>query len=160
MAQTIGNSHLIINDLAKPRLKDYEFSWKNIIAKDDSAYMCHYAHARLFSLIKKCELELNIKPQIENVDLNLLNKQNELVLIQHLARFEETIFQAYHEYEPYHLVQYLFQLVKLTNMCLKDNYVLNECENLAMARLLLYNCSKQVIQNAFNILGIEPLNSI
>lgn len=146
--------------MARPRLKDYEFSWKNIVAKDDSAYMCHYAHARLHSLLNKCESDLNLKPQIENTDLNLLNKQNELILIQHLGRFEEVIFQAYQEYEPYHLVQYLFQLVKLTNACLKDNYVLNECESLAKSRLLLFSCSKQVIQNSFHILGIEPLNSI
>ena len=48
VAQNIGNSHLIITDLGRPKLKDYEFSWANIVAKDDSAYMCHYAHARLF----------------------------------------------------------------------------------------------------------------
>ena len=47
-AQILGNSHLIINDLARPRLKDYEFSWSNIVSKDESAFMCHYSHARLF----------------------------------------------------------------------------------------------------------------
>ena len=41
VAQTIGNSHLIINDMMRPRMKDYEFSWKNIVSKDDSAFMCH-----------------------------------------------------------------------------------------------------------------------
>lgn len=46
-AQIIGNSHLIITDLARPRLKDYEFSWSNIVSKDESAFMCHYSHARL-----------------------------------------------------------------------------------------------------------------
>lgn len=50
-AQIIGNSHLIITDLARPRLKDYEFSWSNIVSKDDSAFMCHYSHARLFRLV-------------------------------------------------------------------------------------------------------------
>lgn len=48
VAQTIGNSHLIISDLSRPRMKDYEFSWSNIVSKDDSAFMCHYGHARLF----------------------------------------------------------------------------------------------------------------
>jgi arginyl-tRNA synthetase len=47
VAQCIGNSHLIISDFYKQRSKDYEFSWANIISKDNSAYMCHYAHARL-----------------------------------------------------------------------------------------------------------------
>jgi arginyl-tRNA synthetase len=48
VAQSIGNSHLIISDLSRPRMKDYEFSWSNIVSKDDSAFMCHYSHARLF----------------------------------------------------------------------------------------------------------------
>ena len=83
-----------------------------------------------------------------------------MILIQHLARFEEAVWQAYEEYEPYHLVQYLFQLVRLTNLCIKENYVLNEEPQLAKARLLLYSCSKQVIQNSFLVLGINPLNSV
>ncbi|CAF0949121.1 unnamed protein product [Brachionus calyciflorus] len=160
VAQAIGNSHLIITDLGKPRQKDYEFSWKNIVSKDDSAYMCHYAHARLHSLLEKCRNELKIEPSIENVDLSLLNKQTELNLIQHLARFEEAVWQSYEEYEPYHVVLYLFQLVKLTNLCLKDSYVFNEQLDVAKARLLLFSCSKQVLQNSFNVLGINPLNSI
>ena len=51
VAQTIGNSHLVITDMARPRLKDYEFSWANIVSKDDSAFMCHYAHARIYRFI-------------------------------------------------------------------------------------------------------------
>ena len=51
-AQILGNSHLIINDLARPRLKDYEFSWANMVSKDESAFMCHYGHARIHKCIK------------------------------------------------------------------------------------------------------------
>ncbi len=53
VAQNIGNSHLIMTDMARPRMKDYEFSWKNIVSKDESAFMCHYAHARLFKYLLK-----------------------------------------------------------------------------------------------------------
>lgn len=107
VAQTIGNSHLVITDMARPRLKDYEFSWANIVSKDDSAFMCHYAHARIYryilinclsllnfidklglhlSLIAKCKEELQIEPSLEDVKFELLNKPIEMILIQHLAR--------------------------------------------------------------------------
>lgn len=160
VAQNIGNSHLIISDMSRPRMKDYEFSWSNIVSKDDSAFMCHYAHARLYNLMEKCRSELKMRPSLEGVDLDLLNKNIELALIQHLARFEEVIWQSFQEYEPYHIVQYLFELVRLTNNCLKDNYVIGEDENVAKARLLLYSCSKQVINNAFDVIGITPLNRV
>lgn len=160
VAQNIGNSHLIISDMARPRMKDYEFSWKNIVSKDDSAFMCHYGHARLFNLLEKCKLELNMEAKFENVNLDLLDKNIEIAVIQHLARFEEVVWQSFQEYEPYHIVQYLFQLVRLVNNCLSESYVIGEDEDKAQARLLLYFCSKQVIANAFKILGIQPLDRV
>ncbi len=72
----------------RPRIKNYDFSWANIVSKDDSAFMCHYAHARLTSLLEKCKNEMNLEPTLdENLNLEKLNKPNELALIQHLARF-------------------------------------------------------------------------
>ena len=64
-----------------------------------------------YSLMEKCRSELKMRPSLEGVDLDLLNKNIELALIQHLARFEEVIWQSFQEYEPYHIVQYLFELV-------------------------------------------------
>lgn len=73
---------------------------------------------------------MKLSPELDGVDFELLNKTSELILIQHLARyllfliviiskdlilylkrFEEVVWQAYEEYEPYNIVQYLFQLV-------------------------------------------------
>jgi arginyl-tRNA synthetase len=72
--------------LLRPRIKDYEFSWENIVSKDDSAFMCHYAHARLASLINKCKNEVGLQPSLDGIDFTKLNKINELALIQHLSR--------------------------------------------------------------------------
>ncbi len=77
---------MIITDLLRPRIKDYEFSWENIVSKDDSAFMCHYAHARLTSLINKCKNEVGLEPSLDRIDFSKLNKINELALIQHLSR--------------------------------------------------------------------------
>lgn len=61
--------------------------------------------------MEKCRNELKITPSLHSVDLDLLNKNIELALIQHMARFEEVVWQSFQEYEPYHIVQYLFELV-------------------------------------------------
>ena len=57
-------------------------------------------------------------------------------------------------------MQYLFQLVRLTNLCLSENYVVGEDEKIAKARLLLYSCCKQVISNSLQVIGITPLNRV
>jgi arginyl-tRNA synthetase len=52
-----------------------------------------------------------MSPELNETNLHLLNSTSELILIQHLAKYDEVVWQAYQEYEPYHIVQYLFQLV-------------------------------------------------
>lgn len=52
-----------------------------------------------------------MEPRFKDVKLELLSSDKELVLIQHLARFEEAVWQSFLEYEPYHVVQYMYQLV-------------------------------------------------
>ncbi len=110
-AQIIGNSHLIINDFMKPRIKDYEFTWQNVLSIDASGYTLHYAHARLNSLIERSQQELNINLTANDINFKILDKPIELILIQHLAKYHEVVWKSYVDYEPYYLVDYLFQLV-------------------------------------------------
>ena len=111
-AQIIGLSHMIINDFFRPRMKDYDFSWANMLKSDNSAYSIHYAHARLTNLIEKCKNEHNLSlPSIENTRFDLLNEPSELLLIQLMANFEEVLLRCYDTYEPYYLVNYLSELM-------------------------------------------------
>jgi arginyl-tRNA synthetase len=103
-------SHLIIGDFLRQRLKDYEFSWKNMLSNDNSAYMLHYAHARLCSLIERAQNELNMNIEPNNVNFDLLNQPVEQVLIQHLARHDVVMWQSFVKYEPCLVVHYSFQL--------------------------------------------------
>ena len=101
-------------------------------------------------MISKCKQDLNLVPDFNNADLNCLNSNIELVLIQHLGRlgnlfllkqnqwthsfkirYGDVLWKSYQEYEPYHVVQYLFQLVRLTNLCMNENYVIGENEKTA-----------------------------
>ena len=95
----------------RPRIKDYEFSWKNLISNDASGYMLHYAHARLNSLIERSKNEFDFKLNPNNINYKSLNGIAELALIQHLARYHEVVWRSYVDYEPHFLVDYLFQLV-------------------------------------------------
>jgi arginyl-tRNA synthetase len=103
-------SHLIVGDFLRQRLKDYEFSWTNMLANDNSAYMLHYAHARLCSLIERASGVLNISVDTKNVDFGSLRAPEEHALVQHLARYDFVMWQSFTKYEPCMIVQYAFQL--------------------------------------------------
>ncbi len=104
-------SHLVIGDFIRNRLKDYEFSWENMLSNDSSAYALHYVHARLNNLIERAKKEMNINEiSANNVNFKLLNTPIERILIQHLAIYHNTMWKSFINYEPCVLVQYLFQL--------------------------------------------------
>jgi arginyl-tRNA synthetase len=110
VAETIGVSHLIIGDFLRQRQKDYEFSWANMLANDNSAYTLHYAHARLCSLIERTKHDLNLDVDVVDVDFGLLKTPTEQALVQHLACFDRAMWQSFVKYEPCIIVQYSFQL--------------------------------------------------
>lgn len=132
-----------------------------MISNDSTAYSIHYAHARLFNLIERAKNEYGLViNDINEIDFGLLNAKHEIDLINLLAKYEEIVWKSYTTYEPHFIVQFLFQLVKGTNLCIKNSYVIGEEKNVALARLLLYQCTKQVIANSLNVLGINPLNRV
>jgi arginyl-tRNA synthetase len=152
---------LIISDFIRPRAKDYNFTWSGMISNDSTAYSIHYAHARLFNLIEKAKNESGLAiDSINEIDFGLFKSKHEINLINLLANYEEIIWKSYSTYEPHFIVQYLFQLVRATNLCLTKSYVIGEEKNVALARLLLYQCTKQVIANSLNVLAIKPLNRV
>ncbi len=81
------------------------------MSTDDSGYMLHYAHARLYSLLERCKNEFNINLTANDINFKLLDQPIEMILIQHLAKYDEIIWKSFTDYEPYIIVQYLFQLV-------------------------------------------------
>jgi arginyl-tRNA synthetase len=87
VSQKIGNSHLVISDFSKFRNKSFEFSWAGIVSKEDSGFMCHYGHARLNNLLNECKKRMSLEASCDNINFDLLNKQSELNLIQHLAKY-------------------------------------------------------------------------
>ena len=102
---------MIIRDFSKPRIKDYEFTWQNVLSTDASGYTFHYTHARINSLIERSKQEFNINLTANDINFKILDQPIELILIQHLAKYHEIVWKSYINYEPHFLVEYLFQLV-------------------------------------------------
>lgn len=107
-----------------------------------------YTHARISSLVRKGEaMEL----PAGNYTLN----HEEQELIKTLLQYPEVIQEAAANYEPSHLAQYAYELVKKYNGFYQQHHILTDAQPGAAAfRLTLSTQVRKVLASALHQLGI------
>ncbi|KAL5022852.1 hypothetical protein ScPMuIL_002007 [Solemya velum] len=156
VADILGISAIIVQDLRERRQKNYKFSWDKVLSfKSDSGVSLQYAHARLCSVERNCGVTLTTE-----IDPAHLSDREGQLLLLHIARYEEVVSDALRTLEPYHIVQYLFTLGHLINSAHRNLKVKGQPEEVAKARLLLFNCAKTTLANGLTVLGISPLQQM
>lgn len=107
VADILGVSAVIINDLKQRRQRDYDFDWnKALQVNGDTGIKLQYTHCRLVSLIQtNSDVSTDIQPQFKH-----LNEPIAKELLYEIARFEQSIWQASQQLEACILVNYLFGL--------------------------------------------------
>ncbi|GFR71217.1 arginine--tRNA ligase [Elysia marginata] len=153
----IGVTCIVLQDLKSHRSSDYTFSWDRALnMKADSGIFVQYCHARLCSMLSGCGTSLT-----DDVDVNLIHNDKSLYnLVHHMARYPDVFSQALIKLEPHHIVQYLFKLCHLINVAYSTCPVKGQPVDIAQARLLVFDCSRQVVANCMKILGLQPLEKI
>ncbi|RUS75824.1 hypothetical protein EGW08_016416 [Elysia chlorotica] len=157
VADIIGVACIALQDLKSHRASDYTFSWDRALnMKADSGIFVQYCHARLCSMLSGCGISVT-----DDVDVNLILHDIDLQnLVHHMARYPDVFLMSLTRLEPHHIVQYLFKLCHLINAAYSSCPVKGEPLDIAQARLLVFDCSRQVIVNSMNILGLQPLDKI
>ncbi|KAI0223882.1 putative arginine--tRNA ligase, mitochondrial [Lamellibrachia satsuma] len=156
VADTLGVSAIIIQDLKQRRLTNYKFDWEKMLKfTGDTGIFLQYTHARL------CSLERNAGVTLDpHCATDTLTEPEARRLVQLMARFDETLQYSHAALEPSHLVQYLFTLCHLVSTANETLYVKGELDEVAKARLLLFHCSRIVLANGLHLLGITPLEKM
>ena len=136
------------------------------IAKSQSmenpVYYIQYAYARICSIIKKAELagiKLN-GLDIDNINLQLLNTEEELKLIKKMSSFKDVIRKSAVTWKPHLLTTYLYDLASVFHKYYTVHRIIVEDEELSKSRLILINCTRIVLLNALNLLGISAPESM
>lgn len=107
-----------------------------------------YAYARIQSLVRKVEGELQL-----HVDLSLMDKEKEI--LKHLGTYPTLIRTAGEQFSPALVANYLFDLVKLFNSFYQNVSVFGEQDRqLQSMRLLLCQAVANNIQSASGLLGM------
>lgn len=157
LAENIGLSALVIQDMQSKRINNYKFEWDRILSfEGDTGPYLQYQHARLCNLLKKLETDIDF----DKTNLMLLKDPNAIVLIRILVQFPDVINQSYETKEPSKIVTYLFKLAHQFVVCYKTLWIQNQPPNIAAAHYVLYRCTQQVLANGLEILGLNPVDQM
>lgn len=156
VAKKIGVGSVVFNDLINDRIHDVVFDWKKMLDfEGDTGPYLMYTFARASSIVRKAIKEHSLAPGT-SVDFGKLSHESEQKVVMLLSKFKEKISESLAQYKPHVLAQYLIELGRAFNEfyhscpCLKE-----EDKELQKARLLLIDCTRQVIKNGLKLLNID-----
>jgi len=158
IADILGTSAIVVNDLRQRRQRDYEFNWNKILQlSGDSGVKFQYTHCRLYSL----ERENSNINEGQELNLDLLKEPEAQDLVYLILKYPEIIYHSHRELESCVLVKYLFDLCNSASRAFKTLSVKNcECKATASQRLLLFNTTRKVLKDGLDILGLKVLNEM
>ena len=150
ISEYVGIGALRYNIIKVQPEKSIVFKWEEALNfEGNSAPFIQYAHARAASILTKN------KDKLKKINPTDLNHNSEIALIKKIAYFPEIIKQAFEEYKPHLIANYLYETASRFNQFYRDCPVLFEEKNeLRKARLYLVKATKIVLNNGLNLLGI------
>ncbi len=156
VARQVGIGAVIFADLSVKRQTDVSFDWDRML--DFNGYSgpyLQYAHARLSSVLRKYDNEIDI-----DADYGLLTLPEEYMLAKLLLEFPDKIVDAANHNEPYIISAYLLELVGLFSTYYQKyksptDKILAEDLHLRKAKINLTYGIKTVLNSGLSILGLE-----
>ena len=151
-ARKVGVGAIIFHDLLNQRIKNVDFSWKEVLNFDGTTgpYV-QYTYARAKSVLRKYG-----KPvETGNINYAVLTDDVAYPLIKILSGYEDAVVTAAEKYEPSVVARYVIALATAFNRFYHDCPVLQATEKEKMARLYLTNLVQKVLRDACELLGME-----
>lgn len=131
--------------------KNVTFNWESALAfEGETGPYAQYSHARCCSIIRKYGKAVDA-----DIDFSLLKHKSETELIKVLAGFGETVDYASANLRPHVIAVYAYDLAKKFNDFYHNCQCISDDEEMSKARMLLVDCSRIVLKNALNLLGID-----
>lgn len=134
---------------------DFDLDLAKSNSNENPVYYIQYAHARICSIWRQLEQQSWAFDQSLGLDNKaLLEGELEGKIIDHLAKFEDTLVLCTQKLEPHLLVYYCRELANYFHSYYNSQQVLVDDDRIRNARLCLMQAVKQVLTNAFKLLGI------
>lgn len=166
-AEQIAIGAIIFQDLSRDRIKDYEFDWNQMLRgikpgePGKTGPYLQYTYVRLKGIEENYEKTFNLLPNIEDLNINLLNNIHEQNLIDELEKFPKIVEKAAEEYEPSLISRHLLDLASLLNTYYSSREkIISEDLALSKSRIVLISSVKNVLEIGLKLLGIPIPNKM
>lgn len=120
----------------------------------DTGPYLQYAHARLSSIMRKAGVEPD---ELEHANYTLLSERHAIDVIRMLSQWPDVFLNTLKTQEPITTLTYLFRLTHAVSSSYDHLQVVGSERELMLARLALYSCARQVLNNGMRLLGLTPL---
>ena len=121
----------------------------------DTGPYLQYAHARLCSITRKAEVDVNT---LASADLSYLRETHAVDLVRVLSQWPDVVQNTIKTLEPATVLTYLFKMTHVLSSSYDVLKVVGSEPEVKKARMALYESARQVLHNGMTLLGLSPLN--
>lgn len=154
-ADILAITAIMVQDLTGKVRNGYEFNFERMTSfEGDTGPYLQYAHARLCSIERKADVDLNT---LAGADLTLLKESHAVDLARALAQYPDVVANTLKTQEPSTMLTYLFKMSHALSSSYDVLQVVGSEPELKQARLALYEAARQVLWNGMTLLGLTPV---
>lgn len=151
-AKKVGVGAVIFHDLFNQRIKNVDFSWKDVLNFDGiTGPYVQYTYARAKSVLRKAGETV----VVDDIDYTVLADDVTYSLVKVLAGYEDAVVNAAEKNEPSIVARYVISLTTVFNKFYHDCSILQAEEKKKKARLLLTDLVRKILCEACGLLGME-----
>ncbi|MBI5852905.1 MAG: arginine--tRNA ligase [Planctomycetes bacterium] len=154
VAEQVGVSAIVFNDLKNSRIKDVKFDWEQMLNFDgETGPYVQFAAARLSGILRKSDVALDAGAELgATLDWNLLADAEEVLLT--MLDFGTTLERAADQSEPSIVTGFTIQLAGSIHAYLRDHHVLRAEPAVRDARLALVAAARRLLHVGLGLLGV------
>lgn len=139
-------------------INGYDFNLDAMTSfEGDTGPYLQYAHARLCSMTRKSELDVD---ELVNANFDLLTEQHAVDLVRLLAQWPDVLLQTAKTLEPITVLSYLFRMTHMLSSSYDVLKVIGSEPDVKQARMALYASARQVLNNGMRVLGLSPVQRL
>ncbi|KAL4785420.1 hypothetical protein BJX76DRAFT_347056 [Aspergillus varians] len=155
-ADILGITSVMVQDMSGKRINGYDFNLDAMTSfEGDTGPYLQYAHARLCSIVRKAEINVE---ELPTADLDLLTETHATDLVRLLSQWPDVVVQTTKTLEPTTIITYLFRMTHTLSSGYDTLKVVGSEPEVKKARLALYESARQVLNNGMRILGLTPVS--
>ncbi|MBK8979694.1 MAG: arginine--tRNA ligase [Planctomycetes bacterium] len=154
VAEQVGVSAIVFNDLKNSRIKDVKFDWEQMLNFDgETGPYVQYAVARLAGILRKLDVDPDAGAALcDGVDYALLADAEQVLLT--MLEFGDTVQRAAEQSEPSLVTALTIRLAGDIHAYLRDHHVLRAEPDVQRARTALVAAARQLLRTALGLIGV------